>query len=129
MLLASCHSGAAVPAEEGAKGGVTEMIASCGFETVAYAPGPRSFTAVLMEELIEFVKASRGKTNPQFSASDLHQKILKKMLRNQGQGQSSTPVYVRIRGARSKPSIPLKRLNYGVGGEKKYKHRSSRMYF
>ena len=119
ILLDSCCSAGSITPSAGARGGVTELIAASGFESLAYGPGPYSFTTILMEELIRTVLQLSGKARQNFSIVDLHQKILLSVVRKCSPNITSTPVYVKLRGATSKPSIVLRRLDCGVGGKRR----------
>jgi len=81
--------------------GRNELIAACGFEARAIGPGPRSFTAALIQKLNDFA-TPLGQV---FSIADLHQRILYEILHRNS--PTPTPVYIRLSGQTHQPSIPL----------------------
>ena len=68
LILLDCCAAASSTASSGS--GITEVIAACGFESMAPGVGQHSFTRSLIDEL-KFL--SRGVP---FSAALLHNKIL-----------------------------------------------------
>jgi len=74
LLFDCCHS-AAVATKDSLQGngGVTEVIAACGYETIAAAVDEHSFTKSLTETL---AVASKGLP---FSVGELHSRVLRKL--------------------------------------------------
>jgi hypothetical protein len=118
-MLDSCCSAGSIKTSKGARGGRTEVIAASGFECTTYGPGAHSFTTVLREVLITTINSLREGARQNFPVADLHQKILSNLVKKCRPNETSTPVYVKLRGAPSRPSIPLRRLNRGIGGPKR----------
>lgn len=52
LLLYDCCHSATVPTSNSGRGGVTEVIAACGYETTAPEVDEHSFTKALLEILI-----------------------------------------------------------------------------
>jgi hypothetical protein len=67
------------------------------------------------------VRSLSGRARRNISVVDLHEKILSSIVRKGRPDIMSIPVYVKLRGALSKPTILLRCLNASVGGPKRVK--------
>ena len=124
ILLDSCASAGSSGGSkqsETQEGGTTELLAACGFETVAPGPGPHSFTNALIKELREM-----STLDSPFAVNMLHQRIIARLVHyspqytsegppmwTPGPGQSplelrATPVYIFLGRDFRQKSIPLR---------------------
>ncbi len=124
ILLDSCASAGSSGGSkqfETQEGGTTELLAACGFETVAPGPGRHSFTNALIKELREM-----STLDSPFAVNMLHQRIVARLVHYSpqyasegspmwmlGPGQSppeprATPVYISLGRDFRQKSIPLR---------------------
>ena len=85
--------------------GVTELIAACGFESIAPAPCTTSLTAVIIECLLQ--NYTLGAT---CSVSELFSKLLARLRSNRIEGVTATPVHSTLTSDRSGRRILLEPL-------------------
>ena len=134
ILLDSCASAGSSGGSkqfETQEGGTTELLAACGFETIAPGPGPHSFTHALIEELRDM-----SSQDVPFAVNMLHQRIIARLVHYSPQYSfvgpplwlpgsrqppselRATPVYISLGRDFRQQSIPLRsfRNSYTSGG-------------
>jgi len=111
LLIDACHSGASInvlrPSNDEKKG-TTELIAASGFAEVSFS-GSMSFSVTLAHVLI-FMSV----LNLPFSVVDLHRELYNHMLlrRKESYRNIASPVYLRLTGDFTEPSIMLQPLKH-----------------
>lgn len=113
LLLLDCCSAASAAPQAGH--GMTEIIAACGWESIAPEPGRFSFTDTLIEVLEEWI-------NRPFTAAMLHSEILSRlkherpeMIGSQRRECRRTPIYIVSSSDLGACSIELSRLRSPSG--------------
>ncbi|CAG8977004.1 hypothetical protein HYALB_00012856 [Hymenoscyphus albidus] len=91
-----------------AGGGVTELIAACGFNNNATGPGPNSFTQALIEVL-----SCASDNKIRLSVSQLSFQVLRKLRSRRNDGsRTATPVHSTLRSDENGRQIFLHPLSY-----------------
>lgn len=119
LILLDCCAAASSASSSGV--GVTEVIAACGFETVAPGVGKHSFTRSLIKEL-EYL--SRGAP---FTTTLLHNKILSRIKDWKPRYKSldqheqwKTPVYIRLASEKKQRSIVIEPMQVQTESTSEY---------
>jgi hypothetical protein len=111
LLIDACHSGASInvltPSHDEKKG-TTELIAASGFAEVSFS-GSMSLSVTLAHVLMFMSVLALP-----FSVMDLHRQLYNHMLLRQKESYRSlaSPVYLRLTGDSTEPSIMLQLLQH-----------------